>query len=163
MALLTARFHRRKLSKVDMSVPRRTFAKLLALARKRRLDHELDGEICAHLELAEKDALARGLSPEQARLEARRRFGGIEQMKEEHRDRRGIRWLEMLFKDFRYTLALLRRSPGFTVVVVCMLALGIGASTAIFSVADAVLLRPLPYPNPGQIVRIWEKLPMATG
>ncbi|HEX7361888.1 MAG TPA: ABC transporter permease [Bryobacteraceae bacterium] len=135
---------------------RRVFAKLLALPRKRRLDRDLDGEIRAHLELAEHDALARGLSPQAARREARLRFGGIEQMKEEHRDRRGIRWLETLARDFRYNLASLRRAPGFTLVVIGMLALGIGASTAIFSVADAVLLRPLPYPNPGQIVRIWE-------
>lgn len=135
---------------------RRAFARLLALGSKRRLEQELDGEIRAHLELAEKDAIERGLSPEQARREARLRFGGIEQMKEEHRDRRGVQWLEALGKDFRYTFGSLRRAPGFTLVVVGMLALGIGASTSIFSVADAVLLRPLPYPNPGQLVRIWE-------
>lgn len=135
---------------------RRVFARLLALTHKQRLDSELDGEIRAHLELAEQDAMARGLSPEAARREARRRFGGIEQIKEEHRDRRSIRWLEALAREFRYALAGLRRAPGFTLVVIGMLALGIGASTAIFSVADAVLLRPLPYPNPGQIVRVWE-------
>ncbi|MGH9770949.1 MAG: ADOP family duplicated permease [Candidatus Acidiferrales bacterium] len=138
---------------------RRIMAKLLALVHKRRLDRDLDDEVRAHLELAEHDALSRGLSPEAARREARLRFGGIEQMKEEHRDRRGIRWLETLGRDFRYCLASLRRAPGFTIVVIGMLALGIGASTAIFSVADAVLLRPLPYPNPGQIVRVWEQAP----
>ena len=78
------------------------------LARKRRLDGELENEILAHLELAEREAVARGLSPEEARRAARRSFGGIEQMKEEHRDSRSFRWIETLSRDLRYGLASVR-------------------------------------------------------
>lgn len=138
-----------------MSV-RRAFAGLLALMRKQRLELELEGEIRAHLELAEQDARARGLSPEEARREARRSFGGIEQMKENHRDRRSFRWLETVLKDFRYGIASLTRAPGFTAVVITVLALGIGGTVAMFSVVDAVLLKPLPFPNPDRIVGVWE-------
>ena len=132
------------------------FASLLALMRKQRLDLELESEIRAHLELAERDAVARGLSREDARREARRSFGGIEQMKEHHRDRRSFRWIETVLRDFRYGLASLRRAPGFTAVVVGVLALGIGGTVAMFSVVDAVLLKPLPFPQPDRIVGVWE-------
>lgn len=135
---------------------RRSIAVLLALVRKRQLDRELDNEIRAHLEMAEKDAMARGQSAEEARWEARRSFGGIQQMKEIHRDRRSFRWIETLVKDFRYGLASLRRAPGFTIVVVSVLALGIGGTVAMYSVVDAVLLKPLPFPNPDRLVRMWE-------
>ena len=114
---------------------RRMFANLLALIRKRRLDLELEDEIRAHLELAEKDAAVRGLPPEEAHREARRSFGGIEQMKEEHRDRRSFRWIETLLRDLRYGFASLLRSPGFTAVVVGVLALGIGGTVAMFTTA----------------------------
>jgi putative ABC transport system permease protein len=130
-------------------------AGLVALMRKRRLDQELEYEIRSHLELAERDAVARGLTPEQARREARRSFGGIEQIKEEHRDRRSLRWIEALFRDFRYGLASLLRAPGFTVIVVGVLALGIGGTVAMFSVVDAVLLKPLPFRDSDRIVRVW--------
>lgn len=98
--------------------------RLRALFRGRRLDGELDGEIEAHMELAELDAMAAGLSPEQARREARRRFGGIEQMKEGHRDERSVRWLENLGRDVRYGMAALVRDPGFAAVAIGLLALG---------------------------------------
>jgi putative ABC transport system permease protein len=135
---------------------RRAFARLLALPRKRTLELDLEGDIRAHLELAEADARAHGLSAEEAQREARRRFGGIEQMKEVHRDRRGMRWIETVFRDFQYGLVSLGRAPGFTAVVVGVLALGIGGAVAMFGVMDAVLLKPLPFPDPGRIVRIWE-------
>jgi predicted permease len=130
--------------------------RLRALVCGRRLDHELEDEIQAHLELAERDARARGLSPEQARREARQSFGGIEQMKEEHRDRRSFRWIEAVLKDVRYGLAALGHTPGFTAVVVGVLALGIGANVAMFGVMDAVMLKPLPFPQSDRIVRVWE-------
>ena len=123
------------------------------------LERELDDEVLAHLELAEHDALARGLDPVEARRDALRQFGGIEQMKEVHRDDRSVRWIENLIKDARYGLASLRREPLFAIVAVAVLALGIGANTAIFSLVDAVLLKPLPFPNPERIVRMWEKPP----
>jgi len=135
---------------------RRLFASLLALMRKRRLDLELEDEIRAHLELAERDAVERGLSPEEAYRKARRGFGGIEQMKEEHRDRRSLRWIETLLRDFRYGLASLPRAPGFTAVVISILALGIGGTVAMFSVVDAVFVKPLPFPQPDRIVGVWE-------
>jgi putative ABC transport system permease protein len=135
---------------------RRVWEGLLALVRKRHLDAELDGEILAHLELAERDAMARGLPPDEARRAARRSFGGIEQVKEAHRDRRSFRWIETLVTDVRYGLAALRRAPGFTAVVVGVLALGIGANVAMFSVVDAVLFKPLPFPEPDRMVSVWE-------
>ncbi|MBI1356193.1 MAG: FtsX-like permease family protein [Acidobacteria bacterium] len=135
---------------------RRTAARLLALLRPGRLDRELDDEIRAHLEMAEQDALAAGMTPEQARRAARRQFGGIEPMKQEHRDSRSLRWIESLLRDFRHGLAGLVRDPGFTVVAVSVLALGIGANVAVFSLVDAVLLQPLPFPEPDRIVRVWQ-------
>ena len=136
--------------------PGALFRRLLALVRTRRLDRELDDEVQAHLEMAERDARAAGLSPEEARRAARRRFGSIERIREEHRDRRSVRWIETLAKDFRYGLLLLTRDPGFAIVAICVMAIGIGANTAMFSLMDAVLLKPLPYPEPERMVRVWE-------
>ncbi len=138
---------------------RSAVARLLALFRRRALDRELDGEILAYLELAERDAIARGLTPEEARRAARRNFGGIEQMKEDHRDRRSVRWMENLVRDFRYGMGSLARDPGFAAVTVGLLALGIGANTAMFSIVDAVLLKPLPFREPERMVRVWETPP----
>lgn len=135
---------------------RGVFARVAALVRKRQFEQELEGEIAAHLELAERDALASGMSPEQARTAARRRFGGIESMKEEHRDRRTFRWLEDGWRDVRYGVAGLRRDPGFTAVVMGVLALGIGANVAMFGLLDAVMLKPLPFGHADRIVRVWE-------
>jgi predicted permease len=130
--------------------------RFLAQFRKRQLEQELDDEIRAHLELAESEAIAAGLSREEARREALRRFGGIAQMKEDHVDKRSVRWMENLARDFRYGLAGLARDPGFTVIAVGLLALGIGANTAMFSIVDAALLKPLPFPQPERMVRVWE-------
>ncbi|MGA7414369.1 MAG: ABC transporter permease [Bryobacteraceae bacterium] len=133
--------------------------RLLALVRKRRLDGELEGEILAHLEMAERDAIAAGLSPEEARRQALRGFGGIEQMKEDHRDQRSVLWVENLWRDVRYGMASLVRDPAFAAVTIGLLALGIGANSAMFSIVDAVLLRPLPFPEPERMVRVWEAPP----
>ena len=130
--------------------------RVLALFRRQRLDEDLDAEVRAHLELAERDAIEAGMPPDQARLAARRAFGGIEQMKEEHRDSRSVRWIETVLRDFRYGLASLVRDPGFSLVAVGVLALGIGANVAMFSLVDAVLLKPIPFPEPERIVRVWE-------
>jgi putative ABC transport system permease protein len=130
-----------------------------ALFRKRRLDKELEGEIFAHMEMAEFDAIAAGLSPEEARRQANQRFGGIQQMKEEHRDQRSVRWMENLSRDLRYGMASLARDPGFAAITIGLLALGIGANTAMFSIVDAVMLKPLPFPEPERMVRVWESTP----
>jgi predicted permease len=136
--------------------PRRAWRRVAALFQGRRLDAELDAEIQAHLELAERDARAAGLTPAEARAAARRLFGGVDQIKEQHRDARAVRWIEALGRDARYGLAGLRRDPLFTAVVVGVLALGVGANAAMFSLIDATLLKPLPFAAPDRIVRIWE-------
>ena len=105
--------------------------------------------------------MARGLTPEAARAEARRSFGGILQMKERHRDARSARWLEHTVTDAARGIASLTRDPGFTLVAVGVLALGIGANTAMFSLVDGVLFKPLPFPDPQRIMRVWEA-PTAT-
>jgi putative ABC transport system permease protein len=139
--------------------PRSIVARLLALFRKRKLDRDLDDEILAHLELAEHDALAAGLTPEEAKRAARRNFGRIEEIKEDHRDHRGIRWTDNLLRDFRYGLGSLARDPGFAAVAIGLLAVGIGANSAMFSIVDAVLLKPLPFPEPDRMVRVRESPP----
>ena len=140
---------------------RRALARMAALFRAGRIDRELQDEIRAHLELAERDAIARGLTPADARREARLAFGGIEGMREHHRDDRSVRWIENLIKDARYALASLAREPLFAAVAIAVLAIGIGANTAMFSIVDGVLLKPLPFPGPDRIVRVWEA-PTAT-
>ena len=99
--------------------------------------------------------LDRGIDPEEARYAARRSLGGIEQVKEIHRDRRGIPQIDRLFEDMRYGVRVLAKNPGFATVVVLTLALGIGANTAIFSFLNELVLRPLPYPASHELVRIW--------
>jgi putative ABC transport system permease protein len=135
---------------------RRGIRRLLALLRTRRLERELAGEVIAHLELAERDGIAAGLSPEEARRAARRSFGSIESMKEIHRDERSVRWIDTFARDVRYGVLLLLRDRGFAAIAIGVMAIGIGANAAMFSLVDAVLLKPLPYPDPDRIVRVLE-------
>src|SRR6266852_169977 len=126
------------------------------LWRRREMEEQLDKELRFHIEQYATDLIERGHDPEEARRQARLALGGPEQVKEECRDARGTRWIEDLWQDFRYAIRTLRKKPGFTTVSVVTLALGIGASTAIFSAVNPILFEPLPYPHAGQLMTIWE-------
>jgi putative ABC transport system permease protein len=132
--------------------PRRWMARIVALLRWRRLDRELDGEIAAHLELAEQHARQLGLSPEDARRRARLEFGDVEAMKEAHRDVRSARTLEVWWRDIRHARVALARAPGFTAAAIILLALGTGATALGFSALRGMLLQPLPLAHAERLV-----------
>ncbi|MBV8818248.1 MAG: ABC transporter permease, partial [Acidobacteriaceae bacterium] len=131
---------------------RRAWNRIVAVFLGKPLDSDLDAEIQAHLDAAIEDNIQRGIAPDEARRQAFARFGTITGAKERHRDSRGIPALDVLRQDTLYAGRTMRRDPVFTAIVVLVLGLGIGANVAVFSVVDAVLLRPLPFREPSRLV-----------
>jgi predicted permease len=126
-----------------------------ALIGRSRVERELDEELRYHIEQQIEQNIKAGMSPEEARYAARKAFGGVEQAKERSRDVCGVRWLEEILQDLHYGARLLIKNPGFTLIAALTLALGIGATTAIFSVVNGVLLLPLPYKDSQKLAMVW--------
>lgn len=126
-----------------------------SLAKRQRVETELDKELRYHIEQQTEENIAAGMNPREAREAASRTFGGLSQVEEECRDMRQTQYLDNFLQDLRYTMRMLGKSPAFTVVIVLTLALSIGANSAIFSVIDGVLLKPLPYPQAERIARVF--------
>ncbi|HJQ26853.1 MAG TPA: ABC transporter permease [Blastocatellia bacterium] len=130
--------------------------RLRAVFFRSRLERELQEEIRMHLEMQTEENRRRGMSDREAHRAALRQFGGVEQVKERYRDRRGLPLIETTLQDLRYAGRVLAKSPAFTAVAVITLALGIGACTAIFSAVNPILFKPLPYPQADRIAMMWD-------
>src|SRR5258708_27680596 len=138
---------------------RSVLIRLAAYFGKPRREREWTTEFESHLRLHIEDNLRAGMSPPEARRQAFAKFGSVESAKESMRDRATFVWIDTTWRDIRYAWRSLRRSSGFAVTAILSLALGLGASLAVFTIADNLLVRPLPYRNSSQLVMVWEANP----
>lgn len=130
------------------------YSALRAIAGRNDLERDMDDEMRFHMEAFEADLLRSGVPAAEARRRARAEFGSVQAFKEECRDARGLYWPDEFVRNVRYAVRGLRKAPGFAIAAIATLALCIGANTAIFSMVDAVLLRPLPFPEPDRLVQV---------
>jgi len=138
---------------------RRFLIRLSNFATRRSADQRLQDEIAEHLALQIEENLSAGMVPAEARRQARLKLGAAEAIREDHHAEQSLPFVENLFQDLRFAVRMLLRSPGFSLIVIATIALGVGATTAIYSVIDATLLHPLPYPHPSEMVRLEANLP----
>ena len=144
-----------------MKTPRTIWSKLRALWQRRAVKQEIDEELRFHLEQRTTENIAGGMAPEAAAREARKRFGNVQSIREECRETRGASFGEATRQDIRFGLRMLRKNPGFATVAALTLGLGIGANAAMFSLLKPLLFHPLPYPNPGRLVRVYRTSPQS--
>ena len=135
-------------------------SRVRALFTGRRLDRDFNDELQTHLALLTEENVRRGLSPAEAARQASLRLGGVAQLEERNRDERSLPFLETTTQDLRFAIRTLKKNPAYALVAIATLAIGIGAGTTVYSLAGAVLLRPLPYADPSRLVRVFETNPL---
>ena len=137
---------------------RTLLSRIRSAFRSPQLDADLDEELKAHIDLAIAENLQQGMTAEKARSAALRTFGGVTQIREAYRVQRGLPWFQTALQNIRIAIRQLHRSPGFAITAILTLAFGIGATTAIFSIVDGVLLRPLPFPDANRLVTLGDQV-----